>query len=221
VDANVCAYSLKTLLYILQLLCFFWLFIGVCWALSGTERTTAHVWAVVSILVGLVTCSKLGAGTMYFFDSSAAAALLAGLALHRTSRAAVILPALLAVCTLTDVMVIIPLMTNPDLTTGYQTMLTDLRQYRRVLSDEASISIQTGRPWYWSDPFVLNELRKSGKWDPSAIDERLGSQYFDVVIVRHPTIWSSHTYEVLDREYRLWRAYPSFHGQYLVYLPAH
>jgi len=116
-----------------------------------------------------------------------------------------------------DAIIIAPI-AAPAVATSYQRMLKDLQPYPTILSDEASIDIVTGRPWYWGDPLVLTELGRTGKWDDSFIESGLEAHRFAAVVVRNPDVWSRFS-DNLKREYRAVKTYPASNGTYTVYLP--
>lgn len=220
VEANsCCAFSLGLFIHLIRILIFFWIFAGLAFALSGKNRTPAHVWAIVSIGVGLLTCGKLGADTMYFFDGSAAIALLSGLAIDRgANKAAIALMIALFPCLMfSDVS--IARTSSLAVEESYRAMMVDLRPYPTILSDEASIDINSGRPWYWGDPLVLGQLEQDGKWNASFIESGLATHRFAAVVVWSPYAWSQTQLDILHHQYHLWRTYTAFKGSYHAYLP--
>lgn len=216
-DGNFCEMSFPNFLRVTMTLVFFWPFLAVVWSLSG-GWTSAHIWALFSVLFGLATCSKQGADTMYFFDASAAAAMLAGIALHRArGKTPLLLMLLLLPCLFIDVVFTRTL--RPEVQTAYEQLLCDVRSYPTMLSEEASIPIQLHREWYWGDLFVLNQLGRSGKWNEREIDERLARRQFSAVVIRDPEHWSKTTYAIVQKEYALKRCYAAFIGEYCLYVP--
>lgn len=219
VEANVCAFSPWLFQHLIGVLVFFWIFGVLAFALSGKIRTPAHVWTIVSVAVGLLTCGKQGADTMYFFDASAAVALLSGIAMARASSktVAVLVIALIPCVLLSDVA--LAHASSKAVEQSYRNMVNDLRPYPTILSDEPSIDILTGRPWYWGDPMVLYQLERAGKWDSSFIERGLKTHQFSALIVWNRNAWSPKTLATLNHEYRIWKTYPAFKGSYTVYLP--
>lgn len=214
-----CAFSLSLFLYIVGQLRFFWIFAALVLALSSKAKTAAHVWAIVALGVGLLTCGKFGADTMYFFDASAAVALLSGIAISRrsTGTAVALLLALLPCVLVSDV--VLARTSRPAVQENYRRMLGDLRPFPTILTDEVSIDIQSGRPWYWGDPLVLGQFERHGQWDASVIESGLATHRFAAVVVWSPLVWSKTQSDILHREYHLWKTYPAYKGSYLVYLP--
>jgi len=222
VDGNKgCSFSWdQFILVTLRHLCFFWLVVLAAWRFSREARyTTAHFWAIFAIAFGLASCAKLGSDTMYFFDASAAVAMLAGLGLHNASpkRCAVLLCSLIPCLVVFDLR--IAKTAGPRVTDGYHAMLTDLEPYPTVLSDEASIAIQMRRPWYWGDPLVLNALAKQGKWDSTGIEEGIAQQRYAAIVIWNPTVWPLRALDLVQQNYIQWRSYPAFKGKYVVYIP--
>jgi hypothetical protein len=221
VDGNLgCAKSLdQFVLVTLRHLCFFWLFVAAAWWLSSSHYSSAHVWAILAIGFGLATCAKAGSDTMYFFDASAAAAMLAGIGLHTATakRATVLVCSLLLCVKVFDLN--IARTTAPVVAEGYRTMLTDLARYPTIFSDEASISIRTGRPWYWGDPLVLNALATQGKWDDTEIARGIAARRYSAIVIWNPTAWPKRDLELVQKNYIFRRAYPAFRNEYRVYLP--
>jgi hypothetical protein len=220
VNANICARSLHRFLFVtVRCLFFFWIFAACAWRFSRGTYTSAHVWGLFATAFGLLTCAKAGSDTMYFFDAGAAAAMLAGLGLDAAStKRAVIMVSSLMLCVFVPDAAIAR--TNaPIVADSYRRMVDDLRQYPTVLSDEASISIRTGRPWYWADPLVLNELGRQAKWDSSPIDRDIAAQRYSAIVVWNENVWSPVTWGLVRQNYALWRTYPAFKNHYSVYLP--
>ncbi|HEY3835666.1 MAG TPA: glycosyltransferase family 39 protein, partial [Bryobacteraceae bacterium] len=83
VDANVMRMSGFQALVIVILLAGYWPFALVSFFLSGRKISVIHDWFLITTAVGLLTCAKVGSDTMYFFDSTAAASVLVGVALSR------------------------------------------------------------------------------------------------------------------------------------------
>lgn len=155
---------------------------------------------------------------MYFFDASAATAMLAGLAIDRASaKRSVILLAALILCLYPDRL--ITRTTAPIVAQSYNAMLGDLSAYPTILSDEASINIRSGRQWYWGDPLVLNALGTQGYWNSHSIERGIASKSYSAVVAWNPTAWSPEEWQLLEQNYAAWRTYAAFKHSYTVYLP--
>lgn len=222
VDANLCARSFGKFFNVaVWHLLLFWIFAACAWRFSKGPLTSAHVWGFFAAAVGLATCGKAGADTMYFFDASAATALLAGLAINGASakRCGILLCGLVLCVFISDR--VIARTTAPSVAENYDRMLRDLRPYSTILSDEASIDIRSGRPWYWGDTLVLNALGTQGRWDGNFIEHGIAKREFSAIVVWNLSVWSPEQRKALQQNYSLWRTYPAFKYRYSVYLPLH
>lgn len=193
-------------------------------SLSG-KRGLGLPWFLISTLVGLATVGKLGSGSMYFFDTSAALGLIVAEALPREDddswRKQTTIALFVALMAAHGVRTH-PLayqLTLPVYSAAYENLIETLRKCGgKVLADDASIPISLGQEAAWDDPFVFNALEHSGRWDPAPLTRAVQKREFEFVVMRTAGWWPSPVQEVIRANYDFsFGESSSAVGHYLVY----
>ena len=156
--------------------------------LGGFQRSATFIWFVTSLAFGLLGVAKLGADMMYFFDTSAALAVLVAGAVIRLpglrrpllAGAAVAL-AVLAMCWNDRTWLV---KTGDE---GYQSMIEWLSSNAsgkgEILSNDAGIPLALGQNPVMDDPFIFAEWAKRGVWNDDALVTGVRSGKYAAVIM--------------------------------------
>ena len=152
----------------------------------------------------------------YFFDASAALAVLAAGAIVRTAplhrlplALAAIVLGVLAMCWSDRIR-----MVSSAGDTGYASMIAWLSSYTggkgQILSDDAGVPLALGQNPVMDDPFVFAEWAKRGTWNDDAIVDALRKgKYAAVVVSSIDHHWSPAMRHEIARSYALVRVFQS------------
>jgi len=205
----------------------FWLLILVVALLGGLRKSATCIWFVTSLTFGLLAVAKRGADIMYFFDTSAALAVMAagvvtGLPQMRRFwlKGAAFVIAILAM-SITDCHWLASSAGDED----YRRMIAWLSSYSspkgQILSDDAGISLALGQNPVSDDPFILAEWAALGTWSDDAFMARIRTgQYSAIVVGRSDTLWFPAERDEIAKAYTLVRVFRStFPNPKCIYVP--
>src|SRR5476649_1249542 len=174
-----------------------WLMCLIVVALGGLRRSATCIWLVSSLAFGLPAVAKRGADINYFFDTSAALAVLAaGVAirlpqLRRPLLAGTALTlGILAMCW-NDRNWLVSSAGDKD----YASMIAWLSSYTggrgQILSDDAGIPLALGQNPVMDDPFIFAEWAKLGTWsDDALVDGIHRGKYAAILVGLSDLFWS-------------------------------
>ena len=216
IGGNVVDASAEWWLVIVEKIKDWWVMCLIVVALGGLQRSATSLWFVSGLAFGLIGVAKRGADINYFFDASAALAILAAGVIVRAPQwrrlplaLAAILLAVLAMCWSDR-----GRMVSAAGDRGYASMIAWLSSYTggkgQVLSDDAGIPVALGQNPVMDDPFVFAEWAKRGTWNDNAIVEALRrGKYAAVVVSSIEPLWSPAMRREIARSYALVRVFPS------------
>jgi hypothetical protein len=228
IGGNLVGMSAADWVIIVSTLGGFWLMCLIVVALGGLRKSATSVWFVSSFAFGLPGVAKRGADINYFFDTSAALAILAaGVAICLPQRSR-------------------PLVAGTALALGILAMVQNDRSWQAksigdqdyarviawlssntdgkgsVLSDDAGIPIALGQDPVMDDPFIFAEWAKLGTWSDSTLVDGLHSgKYAAVVISNSELFWSPAVRDEITSSYILVQVFRTIApGPKCVYVPA-
>jgi hypothetical protein len=194
----------------------FWLLCLVVVLLGGFRKSATTIWFVASLAFGLPVIAKRGADMMYFFDTTAALAVLATGVVIRLPR---IRRPLLAAAALA--MAILQMTWNDrhwlvrtESTANYPSMMSWLSSYVSgkgpIISDDAAIPVALGQSPIWDDPFVLTEWARLGAWSDDALVAGVQKgKYAAVVVSAGDLLWPPDLRAEIGRCYTFVKVFPS------------
>ncbi len=192
-----------------------WLFAAGAVLAGALRKSPITVWCLVAVAFGVVGTAKRGADTMYYFDASAALAILAGTSLARFREPArFVMAGLLLPGTV--------LMLRQDLSRMQSISDASSRDYARlmiwlkphagrqnILSDDAAIPVALGEMPVWDDPFVFSEWAARGRWSDATIVAAIQRQQYAVIVVTDPNLlWTPSLRRAITQNYRLAVVFP-------------
>jgi hypothetical protein len=205
----------------------FWLMCGAVTLLGGVRKSATSIWFVTSLAFGLLGVSKVGADIMYFFDASAALAVLAAGVVIRLpqlrrpmlARAALTL-GILAMCWNDRNW----LVKSGD--KDYRDMIAWLSSNAsgkgQILSVDAGIPLALGQNPVFDDPFIFAEWAKRGAWsdEPLLAGIRAGKYSAIIMAPGNDFAWSPAVNAEIASRYTFAKAFHSLRpvGKY-IYVP--
>lgn len=207
----------------------FWIFAALVLRFCRAKPPLIATWFYVSAAAGLLTDWKDGANSVYFFEASAALAMIAGQTLHsilnrrRTTvwvSCAALAAAIVLILGQSDTTAW--QMVHPENVHAYDELADYLRSKRvagrSLFSQDASLSLAVGEEPVWNDALVLSALRKQNRWDDSFPALQLRTQkYYAVVILVNRFTTPALRDELANHYYRA-AVFGGMHAP-LVYLP--
>lgn len=205
----------------------FWLLILVAALLGGLRKSAICIWLVTSLAFGLLAVTKRGADMMYFFDTSAALAIMAAgvvarlpeMRLHWLKGAALLI-AILAMA-ISDRRWLVSSAGDED----YSRMIAWLSSHAspngQILSDDAGISLALGQNPVSDDPFVLAEWAAHGVWSDDALTAGIrAGKYSAVVVGNRDLLWFPAELNEIAKEYTPVKVFRSTTpGPMCIYVP--
>ena len=172
---------------------------GVLYA-GRIRKSPVFFWLLLSLTFALLATVKRGADTNYYFDTSAALAIMAATSMASLSkRRRVILTAALLPGILGMVWVDVDrtLAISATASRDYGEMIAWLRQHQTgkspiVLSYNADVSIALGEEPVWDDPFIFTEWAQTGHWSDDAIAAEIQRGGYSAIVTSAPTVLFSH-----------------------------
>ncbi len=206
----------------------FWLFAAWVWW-PGSLRSLPHLWFLAAAGAGLLTAWKDGANTLYFFEASAALAILVGgvtSSLIRQARPISQVKGAVLVFLLTLVVfrsnAYAWRMCDPSTGEEYARLLLYLRQHKpaggQLLTQDVSLSLALGERPLWNDALVLGTLAKQRRWDDRLIVSNIRQRRYYAVVSLVYHFWTPAMQKELADNYT--RA-ATFGGtfEHVVYVP--
>jgi hypothetical protein len=211
-----------------------WPFAVIVCLLGGWRNRLAAIYFGISLAFGLATCGKFGSDIMYFFDVSAALAIMSGEVARsicvdeqqRRARAWICAALMAAGLLVMLVKGDMPLwqLNGPEFSRNYESLLADLGQRKvagkSVLSEDPSVSLRLGETPWVDDMFVFGELVQRNVMDDRPLVEAVGRQEFYAIIMRDPRYWPAALRSAVTQHYAVHQwVVASPMGNYAILLP--
>jgi len=171
-------------------------------------KSRLGVWLVVSFSFALLAVAKRGADTMYFYDASAALAVMTGEIASQISKQARpwIALTILAAGFVTVFWGDRVNLTNSINDADYRAMQAWVLSgpKGRVLSDDAGLSLMLKQAPTWDDPFIFAEWAKKGRWDERPIVNAIrAKEYAFIAVTGRDALWTPVSLREIAANYRL------------------
>lgn len=180
-------------------------------------KSTVFVWLLFCVAFGLLGTAKRGSDIMYFFDASAALAILAGTGLttlsgsSRVILVAAVVPGFLLMLTQD-----LQRMTSISAASGqdYARLIHWLQEGpaaggHSILSDDAAIAVALGQTPVWDDPFVFTEWVEMGRASDTTVEMDVRQHRYAAIVVTDPELlWPGSLRRVVAQNYRLAAVFP-------------
>ncbi|MGD0295458.1 MAG: hypothetical protein ABSB30_16550 [Terracidiphilus sp.] len=205
----------------------FWLLILVVALLGGLRKSATSIWFVTSLAFGLYAVAKRGADMMYFFDTSAALAIMAaGIVISLPQmRRPLLKGAALAITILAMSINDLQWLVSSAGDEDYSRMIAWLSSHAspngQILSDDAGISLALGQNPVSDDPFILAEWSARGVWRNDALMDGIrAGKYSAVVVSDSNLLWFPAERNEVAKGYTLVKVFRSVDpGPKCIYVP--